>query len=82
MDPVVTVPAGFVPQSAYRAIGQAVYYISAASASVGYLSVASADRMDVAIPSGGSWAAGDDVFIEATWITADPWPTSLPGSAA
>lgn len=83
MDPVVTVPTGFVPQSAWRAIGQAVYYVSAAAANIGYLGdVASADRMDVIIPSGGTWAAGDGVFIEASWITADAWPSSLPGSAA
>lgn len=83
MDAVVTVPTGFVPQSAWRAIGQAVYYVSAAAANIGYLGdVASADRMDVIIPSGGTWAAGDGVFIEASWITADAWPSSLPGSAA
>lgn len=83
MDPVVTVPTGFVPQSAYRAIGQAVYYVSAAAANIGYLGdVASAARMDVIIPSGGTWATGDDVFIQASWITDDAWPASLPGSAA
>ena len=82
LDPVVTVPTGFVPQVVYRAIGQAVYYVSAAAANIGYLGdVASAARMDVMIPSGGTWAAGDGVFIEASWITADAWPSSLPGSA-
>lgn len=83
MDPVVTVPTGFVPQQGSRAIGQAVYIVSAGAANIGYLGdLATAARMDVIIPSGGTWAAGDGVGIEASWITADAWPSVLPGSAA
>lgn len=77
-DAVYTVPSGFAPRNAYNIRGLA----AGPSGAQGYVSDLSIPgRMDVWFLSGGTWAAGDDVFFTAEWYTNDAWPTSLPGSA-
>ena len=77
-DAVYTVPSGFAPRNAYNIRGLA----AGPSGVQGYVSdISSPGRMDVWFPSGGTWAAGDDVFFTASWYTNDAWPASLPGVA-
>jgi hypothetical protein len=78
-DTVYTAPAGFTPRNAYNIRGLA-YGPAGVAGFVGDLS--NPAEMQVWFPSGGTWAASDDVLFTAEWYTSDAWPTSLPGSAA
>lgn len=77
-DAVYTVPSGFAPRNAYNVRGLAIGPGGVAGF-VGDLSTPG--QMQVWFPSGGTWAASDDVHFTAEWYTNDAWPSSLPGSA-
>lgn len=78
-DAVYTVPSGFAPRNAYNIRGLAFLGPAGVAGFVG--DGVALGVMEVWFPSGGTWAAGDDVYFTAEWYTNDSWPSSLPGSA-
>lgn len=79
-DPLYTLPAGFSPQT-YAMLAGAWSQTLIQTGAV--LNIASLSRVDLRWPSGGTYAAGEDVSFIASWTvnTTAGLPSSLPGSA-
>ena len=71
-DTVGTIPAGFRPD---RTVG---FGVLAPGNLIRLLQISSAGSLDATT---GGTTPGAAWFVQATWVTNDAWPTTLPGSA-
>jgi hypothetical protein len=75
-----TLASGFYPPGdGYYSVGTAMIE-EAQVAAVAF----AVDRATPSVvwPGGGTWAAGDAVWLSVSFLTDESWPTSLPGTAA
>lgn len=75
--PFWTVPAGWDKDWGF----QSVHGIGRENASTGAPYWFANHGQYGGLISGGAWSASHSIAPYAEWLTSDPWPTSLPGSA-
>lgn len=75
---LVAMPPGFQPYHN----APTIFAHASTTAGVGYMQWnTSTARLTIGGLT-GTWAANDTIYAEVSYLTRDPWPSTLPGSAA